>query len=369
MTNPLIRVSCHRLSHIGGSFLSKSPSSPLRASVNVATTAQRASKLTFSSFSLTRKQKKHDLDHAVEMVQSHDPVGYLPGRLLPTRDMSETYYAVRSFWVETGLRFGTTAIVPPNSSPAEHIEWWQEGINLVYDENTDGMPTDFNHPTLRLLQELVPKNNLKKHHLDNVLLGRSHDLDLKQYATLDDLVQHAERSCVSLLQLVLESSKNGTSASANEAARLVGICHGLTNALRLSIPVVSITGKLVIPQDLCEKHNVKTPRYLLSALGQGDEAGQQALRSAVAEIVATARTHLNEARALRQRIFDASSNSNGAAEAAVATLIPAIASETFLNRLEQTGFDLTNRNLRNVGIVERASCSARMIAAYLTKTY
>jgi len=305
-----------------------------------------------------------DVEHAVHMVKEHDPAGYVPGRLLPTKDMSVTYYAVRSFWVETGLRFGSTAKVSPNAPPADHVEWWQQGIDHLYTSDKNDMSAeDWNHPTLRLLQEVIEQHNLSKQHFDDILTGRRRDLDLKQYPTLDSLIEHVVLSCGSLSELVLESG-NVTSPKAYEAAKLVGVAHGLTNALRTSIPVISSTGKLVVPQDLCEKYGVKSPRYLLSALGLGDKECRAAFHNAVRDIADVARAHLREARALREELLQEKDG-----EIAVAVLIPGLASETFLDRLEEAGYDLTDRNLRHVGAIEHALCASRMIAAYYQKQY
>jgi phytoene/squalene synthetase len=311
---------------------------------------------------LANAQLQDDFQHAVHMVKTYDPAGNLPGRLLPTSDMSVTYYSTRSFWVETGLRFGSTAKVPPNASPQDHLEWWQEGINHVYNDNAD-LPQDWNHPTLRLLQEIVKKHNLSKCHFDDILTGRRRDLDLKQYPTLDSLTEHVILSCGSLSELVLESG-HVTFSKALDAAKLVGVCHGLSNALRTSIPVISTTGKLVIPQDLCVKYGVKSPRYLLSSLGLGDAECRAALYNAVRDIAHVARSNLEEARGLRDTLL---ANEDG--DKAVAVLIPGLASETFLDRLEKAGYDLTDRNLRNVGFMEHAVCASRMIAAYYQKRY
>ena len=57
---------------------------------------------------------------------------------------------------------------------------------------------------------------------------------------------------------------------APQAVKLIGICHGLSNQLRHSIPVLSTTGKLIIPADLTRKYGVRSPRYSLSALSLGD---------------------------------------------------------------------------------------------------
>ena len=50
----------------------------------------------------------HDLQQAMDKVRQYDPAGTMPGRLLYGDKLMQTsYYAVRSFWVETGLRHGT----------------------------------------------------------------------------------------------------------------------------------------------------------------------------------------------------------------------------------------------------------------------
>lgn len=334
-----------------------------------------------------------DLEHAVQLVKRYDPAGYLPGQLLPSTEMKTAYFAIRSFWVETGLRIGSTARVQPNACPKDHLDWWQQSIDQLFMNNSNnddeeeeetvlGAATSSpkldwqTHSTLRLLHHVLDQTPdsvndrfsverklswTSKQHFDDVLQGRRNDLDLKQYPTLDHLERHASLSCASLSQLVLESGGMTlqTNPVAHQAARLVGMGHGLTNALRTSIPVVSTTGKLIVPEDLCVKYGVKTPRYLLSALGQGDTVALKALADAVQEIALAARSHLEAARELRDDILKEDKG-----DQAVKVLLPALASDTFLNRLEQSGYNLTDRDLRNVGSLEHMQCSLRMIWAY-----
>lgn len=341
--------------------------------------SRRSISLLHNLLTSNAKGQQHDLDSAIATVQQYDPAGYWPGRLLPEQQMSLAYYAVRSFWVETGLRFGSTARVPPNSTPLEHLEWWQQGIDKVFDETTADaakdedevqklLPPEWTHPTLRLLQSIIRKKTpWKREHFDNILAGRRKDLDVKQYDTLRDLVRHAELSCGNLLQLVLESGDITAEHNpvSHEAARCVGVCHGLTNALRTSIPVISTTGKLIIPTELTLKYNIKSPRYLLSALGQGDdEECVAALQHAVQDIVNEGRKYLHMARELRSDVLQEPGGIK-----AVAVLLPGLASEAFLNRLEAYHFQLTNRDLRNVGTAEQFAITAGMIAAYYRKVY
>lgn len=294
--------------------------------------------------------------------------------------MKDAYYAVRSFWVETGLRFGTTALVPPHSSPAVHLDWWQQGIQSLYGDSSATHPTtmdmndkavaghpSYDHPTLRLLQDLIRRHSWSKAYFDDILLGRRKDLDMKQYTTVHDLMEHARLSCGSLFSLVLESGDvtQTSNPPAHDAARLLGKAHGMTNALRLSIPIVSTTGKLIIPQDLCIKYGVKSPRYLLSALGQGDAECKQALQSAVQEIASIAEDNLEQARTLRDDIL--TKNTGGAA--AVKVFLPAVASDMFLKQLAAKGYDLTDKNLRHVGMIEQGMGMAKMLAAFYQQRY
>lgn len=159
-----------------------------------------------------------------------------------------------------------------------------------------------------------------------------------------------------------------SSVLAHRVAKLLGKAHGLTNALRTSIPVMSTTGKLIIPQDLCERYGVKSPRYLLSALGQGDEECKQALRNAVRDISHRALEHLQQARELRGELLELTKDPKDQHHI-MGIFLPGLASETFLQRLEAHNYDLTDRNLRNVNWSERAKCSLRMIQAAYTNQY
>jgi phytoene/squalene synthetase len=310
-------------------------------------------------------EQQRDLDSAIKTVRLHDPAGYLPGLLLPERRMQKAYYAVRGFWIESGLRFGNSAKISKHSSPEEQLKWWKQGVDAVFAGDVS-LGKDFDHPTLRLLQSLSTEVPWTKQHFDDIIDGRAKDLNVKQYETVADLTRHAEQSCGTLAELVLESGEimPDISPACHEAARLVGIAHGVTNALRLSIPVISTTGKLIIPTELTTKYGVRSPRYLLSALGQGDKVCLRAMENAVRDIVETARDNLQKARDLREAIL-AEPNGNKA----VSVLLPGLASETFLNRLEKSQYQLTDRNLRNVGSLEHAVCASRMTLAYFQKKF
>jgi len=326
------------------------------------------------------RQVKEDLTTAIDLVRKYDPTGYLPGMLLPKQpvDARLAYFAVRAFWVETGFRdFKGKAVdgqykrkMP--TTPEEALLWWRQGIASLYSK--DSISEYLDHPTIRLLsfvlqqanKDDLTKQKLSQNLFNEILNHREQDLQLRQYQTLDELIHHSNQSCGSLLKLVLECTLlfPDTNPIAYQVADDVGIAHGLTNALRTSIPVVSRTGKLIIPLELCERYGVKTPRFLLTALSQGDESCKQALGFAVRDIAQSAREHLIKARSLREQVL---AESGG--QRATAVFLPGIGAETFLDRLKNKNYDLTDLNLRNVSLLEHATCAARMLSAQRNNNY
>jgi phytoene/squalene synthetase len=344
-------------------------------------------------------QVRDDLTSAIDLVRQYDPTGYLPGMLLRENEARVAYFAVRAFWVETGLQSLTDKKLPANHkqplhklhSPNERLHWWRQGIAALFDADSTGSGEGrddeekeeyMTHPTLRLLEHALKdvaggdnllcqndKNLFTKNRqllFDEILNHREEDLHTIQYETLDDLIKHSEQSCGSLMKLALECASVSPIQNpvAYDIATNVGIAHGLTNALRTSIPVVSRTGRLIIPAELCQKYGVKTPRFLLSALSQGDTKCKEALGFAVRDIVETARSHLAKGREKHVELLALEGG-----DRAAAVFLPGIGAETFLDRLEGKSFDLTDLNLRNVSLMEHATCAARMIRAQQTTSY
>jgi len=250
----------------------------------------------------------------------------------------------------------------------ERVQFWKNGVEAIFNEEGSDDVFIQKKSTLRLLSELLKKHSLSRHHFDMIIEGREMDVDMKQYPTLSSLEKHVDMSCGSLLRLVLECGGIHENCTENEiifeAAREVGIAHGLTNALRTSVPTASATGKVIIPEELCTKHDIKSPRYLLSALGMGDEECKRHMQDAVQDIVQVARQHLEQARKKNKEI-----SKHPLGNIARSAFLPALASETFLDRLENHHFDLTNRSLRNVGKIEHMQCAQRLLLASWNKTF
>jgi phytoene/squalene synthetase len=363
-----------------------------RSMGNVESGTGRKASVNYSGTSTGKSQatiQQHDerwlVNQAMTTVKQYDPGTYLPAYLLlsDANKVRTSYFAVRAFWIETGLRFGSTAYVTPNSTPSQHIEWWQNAIHhTLYPPATvalgdtsatimekETLRSLENHPLLQLLKLLKEKYSIRwsQEHFDHVLNGRFKDLDVRQYETMQDLVHHAEQSCGSLTKLVLQSSNIDeiTHPNAYRAATLVGISHGLCNALRQSVAVLSTAGKLIIPAELTTKYHVKSPRYLLSALGMGDERCEQALQLCVQDIVECAQRHLDEARTLRDAIMQ---EPHGTATIQC-LLLSTISTELFLQRLRQYQYKLTDRNLRYTNVLDQSIGAMKILSTYYQSKY
>jgi phytoene/squalene synthetase len=311
------------------------------------------------------------LNQAMATVKQYDSATFLPGYILSDQTMRLSYFALRAFWIETGLRFGSTSFVSPNSTPVQHVQWWSDGIHRtlfsISSSLVEAEPFQ-NHPILQLLLLLKEKYHVRwnQSYFEAVLNGRLKDLDVQQYTTVNDLIQYANQSCGSLAKLLLESGQlyESTNPQAHAAAELAGIGHGLSNALRQSVAILSTAGKLIVPADLTLKYNVRSPRYLLSALSSGDEACEYALQQCVREIVELANDHIERGRALSSDVL---SEPNG--RIATSCLLSTIPAELFLRRLERFQYKLTDRNLRSSSIIEQLQCATQIITAFLQSKY
>jgi len=336
---------------------------------------------------------QNDLNHCIDLVQKYDPSGYLPGLLLPSNEARIGYFATRAFWISSGLRYrehplsntpiakskqisgiGEQGVLVPDD---ERIQMWKSGIHSIYGCNEENNAAWQNNSVLRLLHHVIREHNLSKVYFDNILFGREKDVDMKQYPTVKSLEDHALLSCGSLLNLVLEcmgiyqeveqaqdDNDNDENRIIFETAKHIGLTHGLANALRLSVPTAAATGKVIVPQELCDKYSIKSARYLLSALSMGDTTCKIHLQSAVKDIAMIARGHLETAREMRNSLQRHEKGS-----LAATAFLPALASETFLDRLEDHNFDLTDRSLRSVGFIEHSKCASRLVLGSINTKY
>jgi hypothetical protein len=297
------------------------------------------------------------------------------------------------------------------------LHFWKEGLDSVFssleDTNQQSHINDrdqgsllcIKHPTLRLVRYLysTPSSLLddtilhtqqSRESLHTILNARIQDLELRQYPTVESLVSRCHDSCSGLNSLVLECAGLPPSIeSSNEASEMslathraglhFGVTHGISNALRMAIVIASTTttttstsavgsegsynttntaGRIVLPQDLGEKYSLLRPRYVLSALAMGDEDCKAKLKLVVKDMVDIARDELRLGEEEMNAAQDVlNSGQQMQYKRAREAFLPVLAATTFLNRLEERDYDLTDRGLRNVSRGEQMVCSWNLL--------
>lgn len=97
------------------------------------------------------------------------------------------------------------------------MQWWREAVGIIYGEEksastkTSGGSDLLNvsiscwhSPVIRALDRANQQKDLTRRFLERLIESRESDLEIIQYATLEDAVNYAEQSVSSLLYLSLE---------------------------------------------------------------------------------------------------------------------------------------------------------------------
>ncbi len=192
------------------------------------------------------------------------------------------------------------------------LQWWRDAIAGIY----TGAPP--RHAVVQALSLAVERHGLSRGYFDRLIDAREFDLGDEPPADIDALVDYAEATSSTLTRLALEAL-GADGEAAREAARHVGIGWALTGLLRAA-PFHARTRRRYLPEDLMNAAGVDA----LFRLKPSPE-----LAGPVAEVAATARRHLAQARALRPQL----------PRTALPALLPATLAHVYLNRLRSTAYN------------------------------
>lgn len=143
------------------------------------------------------------------------------------------------------------------------------------------------------------------------------------FRTQEELETYSESSVSTLLYILMES--NGVrSVQADHAASHVGRAIGIVTALR-AVPFYAQRGKMLLPLDLCAKYNVVQQNVLHGQVEEGLRDLSLHLGTAANNHLATARTFLKDLPGPARLV-----------------LLPAIACDAYLQRLQTHNFDPFN---------------------------
>ncbi len=250
---------------------------------------------------------KGSLSSCAEQVRRHDNDRFLCALFAPPAER-EALFALYAFNLEVAK---VREVVSEPALGLIRLQWWREVIDAIY----AGRPAP-RHEVAEPLAEAVRRHELSRAHFDRLLDAREFDME-----DVESLVTYAEGTSATLAALALEVL-DAREAAAGEAGRRVGIAWALTGLLR-AVGFHARGGRLYLPRSLMRRHGLSANEVLAAR-------PSAALAAVAAEVAATARRHLEEARARRPEV----------PRRALPALLPAVLADAYLGRMEKGGHDV-----------------------------
>jgi len=286
----------------------------------------------------------------------------------------------------------TTTLAPSSIALQMRMQWWRDAIGTVYGDGDvdDGgggggggrvarsplaqslSISCWRSPVVRALHRAAKVGGgtstrsssrdgndnddgdlgLTRRFLERLVDAREDDLDVVQYATLEDSVRYAESTASSLLYLSLECL-GVRSDDADAVASHAGVGIGLATLLR-GTPFRLLRGEIPVPKDLFPDdfpfdHLTRSVAEHAAAADRNDDDGGggdplsmltpgqvDAWRSAVREVAREASGHLSQAREWQSRV----------PKAGRPALLPVVPTLHYLSRLQEVAeFDVFDPRL------------------------
>ncbi|EWY37005.1 phytoene synthase [Skermanella stibiiresistens SB22] len=251
------------------------------------------------------------LSYCGQEVRKYDNDRFLTCLFAPA-DRREALFALHAFNLEIAK---TREVVSEPVLGQIRLQWWHDSIGELYDGASR------RHEVLLPLGEAIRRFDLTRGHFETLIDGRETDLMDEAPADKTCLTSYAEVTSAPLARLALEIL-GVRDPAAHTAARHVGIAWALTGLLR-AVPFHARGHRLYLPKDVLGKHGVSEQSLF-------DLKPPEQLKAVVAEVAAMARTHLEEARALRPRV----------PRAAHPALLTASLTDTYLKVIAKAGNDV-----------------------------
>jgi len=139
------------------------------------------------------------------------------------------------------------------------LQWWQEEIAQTFAGTA-------HHPVCQALSQVIYDNHLTEHYFQEIIQGLLLDLDVKYYATFEELEEHCKRtySVLSLLSTHILGYQNESSL---KYAEQLGIALQLTDIL-YELRHDLIKGRLYISQEDLKLFKVSTQSLFAGQLSE-----------------------------------------------------------------------------------------------------
>jgi phytoene synthase len=249
------------------------------------------------------------LSHCAAVVREHDPDRYLATLFAPA-EAREALFALYAFDHEISR---VRRLVNEPVAGLVRLQWWREALDAIAADRPPAHPVVLTlHARWDCFAPLRPR-------LEAALGAREQELTGEPPADLVALERLLAASAgeVTLAALDLLGS---AAEPATTAAGHVGLALGLVRLLQ-GLPGDLRRGRAPLPRTLLARHRID-PECL-------DPTAAEALRPAVAELMAQAREHLRQARGRRHAI----------PRRAFAALLPAPLLDAYLRRLARARCD------------------------------
>lgn len=283
------------------------------------------------------------LSYCGEEVRRNDRDRFLMTMFAPSAHR-EALFALYAFNIEISK---TREVVSEAMLGAIRLQWWRDSVDTLYSD----IPLR-QHTVIEALQPFVTAHQLSRAHFDRLIDGRLIDLEGVPHPTLASLIDYADATSGALVRLsmqvlAMEALDETKSDAIVEVAHKVGVAWALAGIAR-ALPSLLQRGRVVLPEELLARHRVD--RRSMLNLKASEE-----LNAAVAELVATAREHLQDARALRREI----------PKPLVPAVLPAVLADSYLNRLVRAGYNVFDERIRApVGLATARLAYRAMIGRY-----
>lgn len=284
--------------------------------------------------------------HCTSMLQTFDHPAHLLRAFIPAQ-ATDAYLAIRAFNLD--IAHVADAVSRPEIGRMR-MQFWRDALTAVFNSHS---PASAREPSMILLAAVLASGvKLGKGWFLRNISARESLLDLSPFQTLTALETYSENTYSSLQYLQLEAlglyepTLEHISSHIGKAAGIAALLRGVPlTAFPAPAPTAPTSstftsntrqGAVLLPLDACAKHNMRQEDVLRSG---GNAPG---LRDVVFEVATLANDHLLTA---QKMIKDAGGKSAVDKNGAWGTLMSAVPTKAFLERLEKVDFDVFHPSL------------------------
>ncbi|XP_073941938.1 NADH dehydrogenase (ubiquinone) complex I, assembly factor 6 homolog sicily isoform X2 [Choristoneura fumiferana] len=203
------------------------------------------------------------------------------------------------------------------------LQFWQDTLSAIFkkDQTLRNVPAN---PVAQELFKICSCYKIPKRNLERLITSRHNLIKSKYFKSIEDIEKYAEDS-VSAIYYSILSVASVANVHADHAASHLGKAQGIANILR-SVQVASRHKMVYLPMDLLMKHQVSQESVLRGVDSEN-------IRNVTFEIATTANNHLRKARSIT------------VPKIANQIFLPAIAVQSYLDKLQKCNFDVFHQSL------------------------